>query len=336
MVGMLRVLAVTNMYPTKKQPFVGTFIQQQVQGLRAASVDVEVFVWARQQHGMLAYGDIKEPYLAHCKRFNPDIVHVMYGGLLAYLISLWTPKHLPVVISLCGSDVLGERDAGFVRFLLAQMGVMASYSAIQQSAAVIVKSNNLAHAIRQMVEPARIRVLPNGVDTHLFKAMPQSMCRAQLGFTDTFDVLFPSNSGHPVKRVWLAEAAVALLQKQGVPAVLRKLSGVAHNQVPIWMNACHVLLLCSSHEGSPNVVKEALSCGLPIVSVEVGDVRERIAGIDGCYLVADNKESMAQQLLHVFKNKKRIHADESVKSISLTTISKKLETLYRELLLREY
>ena len=38
----MRVLAVTNLYPTPKNPVVGTFIEQRVVGLRRIGVDVEV------------------------------------------------------------------------------------------------------------------------------------------------------------------------------------------------------------------------------------------------------------------------------------------------------
>ena len=49
---------------------------------------------------------------------------------------------------------------------------------------------------------------------------------------------------------------------------------------------CHylldILVLTSYFEGSPNIVKEAISCGLPVISVDVGDVKEQIDGIDNC------------------------------------------------------
>ena len=48
------------------------------------------------------------------------------------------------------------------------------------------------------------------------------------------------------------------------------------------MNACDALLFVSMYEGSPNIVKEALACNLPIVSVAVGDVAERLEGVAGC------------------------------------------------------
>jgi glycosyltransferase involved in cell wall biosynthesis len=55
--------------------------------------------------------------------------------------------------------------------------------------------------------------------------------------------------------------------------------------MPLYMSASDTLLLTSSHEGSPTVVREALANGLPVVSTDVGDVRERIQGVPGCAVV---------------------------------------------------
>ena len=55
------------------------------------------------------------------------------------------------------------------------------------------------------------------------------------------------------------------------------------------MNAADCLLLTSWSEGSPNVIKEAMACNCPIVTTDVGDVNERLDGLDGCYVVRDNE-----------------------------------------------
>jgi len=67
------------------------------------------------------------------------------------------------------------------------------------------------------------------------------------------------------------------------------LTAVAHGLMPLYMNACNVLLMTSLHEGSPNVVKEALACNLPIVSTDVGDVRKRIGALEGCVVCSDDE-----------------------------------------------
>ena len=66
---------------------------------------------------------------------------------------------------------------------------------------------------------------------------------------------------------------------------LIELKGYTRDQVYALMYSCAALLMTSKTEGSPQVIKEAMACGCPIVSVDVGDVAERTEGLDGCYVV---------------------------------------------------
>ena len=63
------------------------------------------------------------------------------------------------------------------------------------------------------------------------------------------------------------------------------------------MCAVDALLMTSFTEGSPQVIKEALACGCPIVSVDVGDVKERIDGVDGCYVAETRHATELASLL---------------------------------------
>src|SRR5439155_17115093 len=88
----------------------------------------------------------------------------------------------------------------------------------------------------------------------------------------------------PSKRPELAAAAVEHLARRGVDAELFFVDSVPHDRVPTYINAANAVLLTSVTEGSPNIVKEALACEVAVVSVDVGDVSERLAGIDGCFI----------------------------------------------------
>ena len=69
------------------------------------------------------------------------------------------------------------------------------------------------------------------------------------------------------------------------PINLIELKGYNRDQVNALMYNCDALLMTSKSEGSPQVIKEAMACGCPIVSVDVGDVAERTSGVEGCYVV---------------------------------------------------
>jgi glycosyltransferase involved in cell wall biosynthesis len=89
-----------------------------------------------------------------------------------------------------------------------------------------------------------------------------------------------------VKRFDVFSKAIELLQKEN-PDIAPLILGNnlrPYSQIPLVMNACDVLVLTSDSEGSPTVIKEAMACNLPIVSVDVGDVAELITDTENCYI----------------------------------------------------
>jgi glycosyltransferase involved in cell wall biosynthesis len=109
---------------------------------------------------------------------------------------------------------------------------------------------------------------------------------------------------------------------------------VAHDEVPIWLNASDVILLTSLHEGSPNIIKEALACNLPVVSLDVGDVRERIQDVEGCYLALPEPSDLADKLSLVHEGPCRVTGRTMVQELSLERIALSLKEFYKELLTR--
>jgi teichuronic acid biosynthesis glycosyltransferase TuaC len=62
------------------------------------------------------------------------------------------------------------------------------------------------------------------------------------------------------------------------------------------MNACDLVLVTSRHESGPLVVKEAIACGCPVVATDVGDVREVIGDLAGCYITSYDVEEIAAKI----------------------------------------
>ena len=109
---------------------------------------------------------------------------------------------------------------------------------------------------------------------------------------------------------------------------LQTLGGVRHDDVPLWINAADAVVLTSVYEGSPNVVKETLACNVPLVSVDVGDVRERIEGVDGCAIAARTAEDVAAKLAHVLERGRRTEGRERAAEVSLERINARLLEIY--------
>jgi teichuronic acid biosynthesis glycosyltransferase TuaC len=329
---MLRILAVTNMYPTPRHPALGTFVEQQIKGLRDIGLVVDVMVVERCLRGMSSYFTMGAELRNHIERFAPDVVHVMYGGVLAEETTRVCGNR-PVVVSFCGSDLLGELLSGPVRRIMSECGVLASHIAASRALGIVVKSRNLEEALPNTVDRSRVRIIPNGIDLERFKPLEQIACRKQLGWgSDSFHILFPTNAGDPRKRPGLAQAAIDMANQSGMNAEMHRLRGVPHEEVPIWLNASDVVLLTSLHEGSPNVIKEALACDVPIISVDVGDVRELISDVEGCYMALPNPQDLAHKLHLVGSNRRRIAGRSKVERLSLEHTALKLRTFYLEVL----
>ena len=329
---MHRILAVTNVYPAPNSPASGTYVEQQIKGLLRIGFEVDVLFADRAKKGARVYRSLSTEIGEHIARNRPEIIHVMYGGVMADVVTR-SVRDYPTVVSFCGSDLLGENLSGCIRKVISRYGILASHRAAKRANGVIVKAKNLRDALPAGLDRSKVRIIPNGIDLDRFKPLSRSECRRRLGWkAEGFHLLFPANGGDPVKRPALAQAAVEHLNQAGIQTTLHHLRGVNHNEVPIWLNASDAVILTSKQEGSANVVKEALACDVPVVSVDVGDVRERISGIEGCYLALPEPADIALQLKVVHQGRRRVTGRSAVQEMSLESVAHRLKDFYEVIL----
>ena len=324
----MRVLAVTNIYPTSEHPTLGTFIAEQIRGLRRIGLEVDTLCVDRTEKGMAAYFDLPDRLQSQIELFRPDVVHAMYGGVMAAQV-MRTVKQIPTVVTFHGSDLLGEHLSGMKRELFATLGVWASHRAARRASAAIVVSKKLRDKVGTDIPRDRLHVIPCGIDLDRIKPLDIETCRSRLGWSSAqFHVLFPANNGDPVKRPGLAQASVDALIKSGVRAELHFLKGVPYGEVPIWINASDALLLTSLHEGSPTVVKEAMACNVPIVAVDVGDVAEQIQGVEGCFISEADPQELAAKLRLVYMHRRRVSSRALMDKFDLDRIAIRIADVY--------
>lgn len=273
----LRVLAVTNLWPYDGDPSHGAFVAAQMESVKELGVEIDVvFVNGRANAFAYLFGAIRMLAL-NFRRSRYDLIHA-HTGHCAVLARLQVKY--PVVVSYVGYDVYGNVRADGSITLKSRIEGAVFRQLAHLVSATITKSSRM-----EVLLPARTRerntVLPNGVDRSVFYERPRAIARQELGLpADELIVLFAGRTDFARKRIGVARAACDLVSREIPNVRLRICERLPHSFVPVWMSAADVLLLPSLAEGSPNVVKEALACNLPVVATDTGDVAEVLAGVD--------------------------------------------------------
>jgi len=321
----MKVIVFTAMYPTLERPSWGTFVKEQVESIKNEGVDVDVFAfngngspWSYLRAGLTLRHILRE------KRY--DLVHAHYG-LSGAAALLQTTR--PVVVTFHGSDLLGEVGLHKKYTFAGKIKTMISQGTAVCAAERIVVANLLKSKLGSFSSVT----IPMGVNLSLFKPMEKFEARNQLGYSQTKRfVLFVANPKNQVKCFDIARDAVSLLQEDGINVELISLYNISHDQVPLYMNACDVLVLTSLHEASPCVIKEAMACNLPIVSVNVGDVAERINGIQGCYICGRTPVDVATKLRLALESKSNPDSRQKISELSLQNIARQVINVYEKVL----
>ena len=160
--------------------------------------------------------------------------------------------------------------------------------------------------------------------------MPKEEAKGRIGLSkEKRYILFSDLNNSYVKRKDIAQAVVATLEKDfGEIYELLILSGVEHDLMPDFLNSCEVLLLTSDQEGSPNIVKEAIACDLPIVSLDVGDVKEYSTIFDKLLVVDRDVRSLAKAVIEAQSDNRQTVARSKLESISLDAVARRTVRVY--------
>lgn len=326
----LRVLHATNMYPTLADPAYGAFVAAQVQALAAAGVRVQLeFIDGRGNDAAYVAGLRRINRLARSGAF--DVVHAHYG-LTGFVAAF---QRLPLVVTYYGDDLLGTPDGhGRVTWksrVIRGLGALAA----RRADALICMSEGMRAALPRTADRARAHVIPNGVDLGRFAPGARALARTRLGLDPTARlVLFPNTPGEPRKRLDLAEASLRRLATERVAARLWIVSRVPHEQMPDHYRAADCLLLTSDWEGSPNVVKEALCCDLPVVSVDCGDVAHWLELAPGSELVERDPAALAAALARVLRSGVRVDGAAARRELDGHRVAERVVAVYHEAIAR--
>jgi len=303
------------------------FARRQAESLTAQGFAVEVFDLRSRTSPRLLWSEFQRFRLLVGK-FRPQVIHAHYGTVTAMFAALGSGK-LPLVITYRGSDLNPVPSA---RRLRPAAGRLLSQIAALGASRIVCVSAQLRN--RLWWRRARATVLPSGVDPEVFKPEPQSCLRRQLGWREEDRiVLFNAGGDAHNKRLDLAQAAVEAARRKEPAVRLEVLDGtVAPERIPAMMNAADCLLVTSESEGSPTVVQEALATNLPVVSVDVGDIAERLRGVKFSCVAQRNARELGRALAEIVTPPRRSDGCRRMPEFSSRRIAGELGRLYREIL----
>lgn len=295
------------------------FIVEQAEALTKQGCQIEWF--GVQGKGLVGYLRNLPRLRKYIKSFNPDVIHAHYG--LSCLLANIATRSVLVVSTYHGSDINLPKVRKFSKIAMR----LSAWN-------IFVSKRNMALASAE--EGKKCSLIPCGVALSDDQLQSQEEARRTLGWgASEKKVLFAGAFDNTVKDPELAKQAIEELKSKVADVELIELKGYTRGQVNTLMCAADSLLMTSKTEGSPQVVKEAMACGCPIVSVDVGDVAERIDGIDGCYVVSTREpKDIAAALKEALAFDGRTNGRQRIEELQLTNeqVAKRIVRIYESII----
>lgn len=290
------------------------FIYDQIKAVNLYYPEIYFETFFINRKGFIGYLKNLSKLIKKLKRNNIDIVHSHFAlsSLLANL-----QRKVPVVSTFHGSDINVKK----INYISSFVNVLSIKS--------VFVSSKLMNKIFIKI-PDKSHMVPCGVNMNLFH--PSSKLEARNKFNlcpNKKYILFSSSFDNPVKNSQLARKAIHIL---GNGVELLELKDYSREDVNILLNAADAMLMTSFSEGSPQIIKEAMACNIPIVSVDVGDVKEILADTKRTYICSYDPEDIAEKIQLIINFGKRTNGREKIKHFDNKIIAKKVYNIYKDVL----
>lgn len=315
----MKVLHITNNYPTEKHPIFGIFVKEQIESLIKAGILCDVFFINSREKGKITYLlDLLKLFI-YLNKNRYDLIHChhAFSGFIYVLTG-----HSFFNKSILSYQNAPEHEGGrkLFRFL---------YPFFNK---IIFKY------IDAEIELPKIVYLPNGVNIEMFKVMERSECRKILGLeiNKKYILFTDSYKKRKQKRIdrfnAMIQYLVADLKMQDiVPLVL---TNTSREMMPLYINASNVHVITSDFEGSPNSVKECLACNIPVISTRVGNIEDLLGDINGCFICESFEPSDLALLVKKSLENDKFYGRHFIekKNLTIDAVAKTLIDLYSKII----
>lgn len=290
------------------------FIESQGESLKKEGVDLDFYQLNRK--GIYGYLKNIRALRQHVIKNKYDILHAHYG--LVGLVCLLSFSGIPIVLSVMGSDAYGSFNMNGKRIKSSYFLMFLTHITLPFVNQIIVKSKNLYDYIPYK---NKITTVPNGVNFSKFKPLNDALVQNKL--------LWLANPKDPRKNIKLLEDAIEIIGDNDIE--LTNPYPIKHEEFSTYLNDCSVFVLTSYNEGSPNVIKEAMACNIPVVSTDVGDVREVINNTEGCFNTSFDPIDVADKIKKALSYGKRTTGRQDIKHLESSVIAKRIISIYAKI-----
>lgn len=233
-----------------------------------------------------------------------DIIHIHFGGMYALLTwVLLSGINKPKLITFHGTDIhaksikTAKNWREKVRIRLNQWASFLSILLFDRCGFVAEDMLEYVPKCLNKQISRKCFIQKLGVDYNLFCEEPKEIAREKLKLdANCVYALFSDISGTSIKR---RDIANDIVMKLGEPYQLNIMCGVNPNMVPTFINSSEFVLLTSDEEGSPNIIREALSLNKPVFSVDVGDAKRQLAGLNNSAIISRDPQEAAETIKRV-------------------------------------
>ncbi|WP_286271773.1 glycosyltransferase [Thalassotalea hakodatensis] len=317
----VRVLILTNMFPTKTNPYWGIFVKEQIDSYKECFPNAQISVLQLINGGLLRrYLLSSYRLLKRCISAKPQFIHVHFGLSflpLFFIMPYVRYKKIKIIVTFHGSDILGNNRLSLLVSKLALICADAVIGVSKQIFDRISNYNNNAH------------YLPCGVTSQFIHFVN----RANDKRTDT--IVFPSSPQRVEKNFPKFKRIIDRVEcRIGKKLTIAIMESLSREEVANLFTNSVCLLMTSDYEGSPQVVKEAIFAGLPVVSTKVGDVPYLIENRNNCF-ISNNEQELAEFICLILSSQtKTVEEGKSTKQYELTNnhICQQLHKVYKHLL----
>lgn len=301
------------------------------QGLSIEKCNVDLEFFPVRGKGLIAYVKAAFQLRRYLRRNSFDIIHAHFS--LCGYISWFARRREKLIISFMGSDVLGLNDTygNFTR-----KGQIIAFCNRWFHRFffdfVIVKSHEMGRKFGDRMR--HIAVIPNGVDMVDFRLVKkgEGIERTHLK-NECQNILFVSDPSRNEKNFALAKAALESLGNDKV--VLSTVFNLPISELKYYYAVADVVLMTSFHEGSPNVIKEAMASNCNVVCTDVGDVRELFSELPNCWITGHDVDSVVVSLRQALSRPKEMNNSRDFvisKGLDSDAIARRIVKVYDSLL----